>query len=115
MQDLPPAADLLDAIADLLAERVLPEVADPALRHEVRVAASLCRILARESASDDGLDDRQRRALAEVMGEEGTTAHLEGRLAELLASGRPVDGATIAALRELVAAKLEVARPGYTS
>lgn len=115
MQDLPPAADLLDAIADLLSGRVLPDVGDPVLRHEVRVAASLCRILARETLLDEAMDARQRGALTEVVGEGRSVADAEARLAEAVTRGRRVDAELLDALRVLVGGKLEVARPGYGS
>lgn len=113
MQDLPPAADLLAAIAALLGDRVLDEIDDPALAHEVRVAASLCRILAREADLDDGIDPAQRRALASVVDESGATSDLEARLAAELLEGRPLDAEVRHALRSLVAGKIDVARPGY--
>lgn len=113
MQDQPPAPRLLEAIADLLGERVVPIVEDRALAHEVRVAASLCRILAREAEMDGEIDERQRTALARLVGERGDTAALEAELAERLADGAGIDADLLAALRVLVGGKLEVARPGY--
>ncbi|MEX1281182.1 MAG: DUF6285 domain-containing protein [Acidimicrobiia bacterium] len=113
MQDLPPAADLLGAIAALLGDRVLDEIDDPALAHEVRVAASLCRILAREADLDETIDPAQHRALASVVDGPGTTAELEARLAAELLDGRPLDAEVLDALRALVGGKVDVARPGY--
>lgn len=113
MQDLPPATDLLEAIASLLGDRVLGELDDPALAHEVRVAASLCGILAREAHLDDRVEPTQHSALASLLDDTGTTVDLEGRLAAELLDGRPVDRAVLEGLRDLVAGKVDVARPGY--
>lgn len=113
MQDLPSARELLGAIADLLGGRVLDEIDDPALAHEVRVAASLCRILAREADLDAAAEPTQSRALASVVDDGGGTADLEARLAADLLDGRPLDAEVLDALRTLVGGKVDVARPGY--
>lgn len=113
MQDLPPAADLLEAIAALLGDRVLDEIDDPALAHEVRVAASLCRILARETSLARAVEAGQHRALAGLVGDAGAPEDLEAALADELLGGRPPDAEVLEALRSLVAGKVDVARPGY--
>ena len=113
MQDLPPAPDLLDAVADLLESRVMSRIDDAALAHEVRVAASLCRIVAREVRAEPEVDAGQWAALAAAVDGDGPTADLEAELATQLLDGRPVDLEVIEALRRLVRGKLSIARPGY--
>jgi len=80
MNDGPTSADLLDCVARTLSEQVMAETAG-ATRHSVRIAASLCRIVARELRSDDGAD-------------------IDSAIAEALAAGAngPVQGGDLAML-----------------
>ena len=48
MLDRPNASELLETIAELLGDEVLPATSG-LLQHKVRVAANLCRILDREA------------------------------------------------------------------
>jgi hypothetical protein len=63
----PTDAELLDAIATLLEEEVLP-VAPAAVRHKVRVAANLARILERQQALEPEALERERARIAELLG-----------------------------------------------
>lgn len=115
MQDQPDAARLLEAVADTLETRVLP-AADPELRHEVRVAASLCRIVQREITLDPESDIRAAQALGALLGHAGTSWELWAELAARLDDEPafvPGDEATRAVLLSIVRDKLAVAKPGY--
>ncbi len=115
MQDQPAAARLLEAVADTLETRVLP-AADPELRHEVRVAASLCRIVQREITLDPESDVRAAEALGTLLGHAGTSRELWAELATRLDGETvfvPGDEATRAVLLSIVCDKLAVAKPGY--
>lgn len=115
MQDSPDAGRLLGAIADTL-ETVLARV-DPMVRHEVRVAANLCRILQREAALGAGADTDARARLAVLLGHDGPSDELWQELAIGLDANRGGDSeaepAVHAALLAIVRGKLAVAKPGY--
>lgn len=87
VHDRPTATELLEIIAETLSDTVLAATA-PHAQHQVRVAANLCRIVAREVEASD-------------------TASAEHREIDL-------DSADAHALvKALVRAKLAVAKPGY--
>lgn len=65
MQYRPSARELLDDLAELLDETLLPAL-PPELRHRARVGANLARILARETALGPAAADRERAARAAV-------------------------------------------------
>jgi hypothetical protein len=97
-QDRPDAPELLAAIARYLHDDLLPHV--PAeQRFSVRVAANSCAILAREWEAGPGRPDRAAQA----------------ELARAIRAGEWDDRwpEAVDALREQVAAKLAVARPGW--
>ncbi|MEN8159634.1 MAG: DUF6285 domain-containing protein [Myxococcota bacterium] len=117
MQDRPTASELLSAIADLLEKQVLGAT-QGSLRHPVRVAGNLCRILEREAENGGTLDRREVRLLADVLGESpaGRDAlDLTTALAERLDAGgdRALEKRAHAALVEIVRGKLQVAKPGH--
>ncbi|MGX1810967.1 DUF6285 domain-containing protein [Nocardia sp. NPDC055321] len=92
MQNRPSAADLLESLAELLEDTLLPAL-PPELRHRARVGANLARILRREV--ELGPDAARREV-------------------ELLASVRDDDDAALwQALTETVRADLTIAKPGY--
>ena len=66
----PTDAELLDAIATLLEDEVLP-VVPPSVQHKVRVAANLARILERQQAIEPPALAKEQAALADV-GSPGT-------------------------------------------
>ena len=117
MQDRPTASELLSAIADLLEKQVLG-VTQGALRHSVRVAGNLSRILAREADVGLALERREVELLAEVLGEapadRGALA-LSRALAERLdaSNDRALERRAHAALVEIVRGKLSIAKPGH--
>lgn len=125
MHDRPSVAELLDAIAHTLDEKVLPAVAASA-RHDVRVAANLCRIIRRELTDtslsinvDSGIAKRTRELIeTESPTSEVNDGALLAALCELIE--RPelsdeTESAARAIATEIVEAKLNVSRPGYGS
>ena len=114
MRYRPDDAELLDAIALLLEEEVLPAVG-PDLQHKVRVAANLTRILQRQEALEAGALDRERRALVGLLGEEGDLLELRAELERRLRhddvdlDDRSVWEALVATARDDLAS----AKPGY--
>ncbi|WP_039799924.1 DUF6285 domain-containing protein [Nocardia araoensis] len=92
MQNRPSAAELLDSLAELLEETLLPAL--PAgLQHKARVGANLARIVRREIESGPAAAERERELLAAVA--EGDDEQLW------------------AALVSVVRADLAIAKPGY--
>ncbi|WP_159842566.1 DUF6285 domain-containing protein [Nocardia sp. CY41] len=92
MQNRPAAAELLDSLAELLEETLLPAL--PAgLQHKARVGANLARIVRREIESGPDAVQRERELLAAVA--EGD----DEQLWEALVS--------------VVRADLAIAKPGY--
>lgn len=117
MQDRPTARELLDTIAELLEGDVLAATRGP-LRHRVRVAANLCRIVEREVALGGAHDAREIELLAELLGVEPAgrdSRSLARELAGRLRSGHPPDLELRAwpALLEIVRGKLAIAKPGH--
>lgn len=118
MQDRPTAGELLGTIGDLL-EGPLLEATQGALKHQVRVAGNLCRILAREQELGPGQDAAEVAALAELLGQssEGQdAASLSDVLATRLrdASDSDFEARAWPVLLEIVRGKLAIAKPGHT-
>jgi len=125
MQDRPTAAELLEAIGELLEGAVLPDTRGP-LRHPVRVAGNLCRILEREAELGADLEVRELERLRGLLGDAAgdatdddtatdDAATLTAALAQKLARGDDVDFEARAwqALVEIVRGKLRVVKPGH--
>jgi len=118
VQDRPTAAELLEAIGDLL-EGPLLEATEGALKHQVRVAGNLCRILGRELELAPGQDERERTLLAELLEAESEgrdAASLSEELATRLrdVSDPEFEALALPVLLEIVRGKLAVAKPGHT-
>ena len=113
MKYRPNDGELLDAIASLLEEEVLPAVG-PAQQHKVRVAANLARILQRQQATEPAALDREQASLAALLGQDGDLHELRAELERRL---RDDDGLDEAAVREVLVAAarddLATAKPGY--
>ncbi|MEU1521454.1 DUF6285 domain-containing protein [Nocardia rhamnosiphila] len=94
MQNRPTAAELLESLAELLEDTLLPAL-PPDLQHRARVGANLARILGREAELGPAAAAREQELLAAV----------------------PVgdDDALWRALTEVVRADLAIAKPGYDS
>ena len=116
MQDRPTAAELLEAMAELFDGAVLPGIQGP-LRHPVRVAGNLCRILQREAELGADLEARELEQLRGLLGDatDDDAATLTAALAQKLAHGDDVDLEARAwhALLEIVRGKLRVVKPGH--
>jgi hypothetical protein len=117
MQDRPTASELLGTIAGLLETQVL-DATQGALRHSVRVAGNLCRVLEREAEAGAALERREVELLAEVLGESpaGRDAlTLSRALAEQLDASRDraLEKRAHAALVLIVRGKLSIAKPGH--
>lgn len=116
MQDRPTASELLDAMAaDLYSE--VREWVPRERRFRVLVLANLCTVIARELRAGE---DPSRQDLELFTALSGSPAHDAREAAVALAvairRGDLDDGLAevMAGLREHVARKLEIARPGYT-
>jgi hypothetical protein len=124
MQDPPNADDLLEAIADFLEQDVLPEQRGRTAFH-TRVAANLCRILARESRLETDFLEREAGELRRLLGSAAEPASardlrshvrsLNEELASRIRRGE-IDcrkNQLIPIVKEQVRRKLLVARPDY--
>ncbi len=115
MQDRPTAPELLDAMATALAGEVR-EWVPRERRFQILVLANLCAVIARELRAGDE-PDRADLALFAELGSDGEDARAAAAdLARRIRRGDLDEDlpAVIARLREHVARKLDVARPGYT-
>ena len=116
MQDRPDAWELLDAVAELFEETLMPAT-EGGVRHQARVAANLCRIVQRELEMGDELERREVELLREVLGADPSAPIAELNLDltnRLLAGDEDLERRAWPALLEIVRGKLSVAKPGYT-
>lgn len=118
MKYRPDDAELLDAIAALLEDEVLPAV--PAeLQHKVRVAANLTRILQRQEGLEGEALGREADGLARLLGRDGPVEELRAELdSRLRRDGDYEPGFERQAWEALVSITrddLAVAKPGYDS
>lgn len=114
MQDRPTAAELLTAIGDLLNDEVLGAVDGP-LKHKVRVAANLCRILAREQALGGTHDMNARATLMALLDSPDTEilsllAALDARLQD---GGDAFERAAWPVVLDIVRGKLAIDKPRH--
>ena len=114
MQDRPTAPELLDAMAAQLFGEVR-EWVPRERRFQVLVLANLCAVIARELRAGAAPDEADLGLFAELGGEGEDAREAAADLARHIRAGDLDDdlGAVIARLREHVARKLDVARPGY--
>lgn len=114
MKYRPDDAELLDAIASLLEEEVMPAVG-PELQHKVRVAANLARVLQRQQLLEPAALERERQALRELLGRDGDIRELRAELDRRLRADHPAldDTAVWAALVAVSRDDLAAAKPGY--
>jgi len=116
VHDRPNAAELLEAIATLLEQEVMPAVGGGGLEYRVRVAVNLARILEREERLGPAALERERVLLEPLVGAGGDLEELNTRLVAKLRSGEAdadFERRALAALSEIARAKLAIARPGY--
>jgi hypothetical protein len=116
MQDRPSAAELLDAIAELLEGDVL-KATSGGLKHQVRVAGNLCRILQREAELGAANERRAATLLSEVLcdANDGDLAELNARMAARIRDedAESLERAAWGALVEIVRGKLAIDKPGH--
>ena len=121
MQDRPTAWELLDAVAELLEETLMPAT-EGGVRHQARVAANLCRIVQRELETGARTDRREVELLSALLGMErdgdglveAESLELSHELRRRLLGGdEALEVAAWPALLEIVRAKLAIAKPGY--
>ena len=113
MQYRPTADELLDCMAALLEDQVLPVVAGP-VQHQLRVAANLARILQREARlGPEALDDEAER-LGELLGHPGEVTTLRAELTDRLATPDPeFEDRAWAAVVAITRRDLAIAKPGH--
>ncbi len=114
MQDRPTAPELLDAMAAKLFGEVR-EWVPRERRFQVLVLANLCAVIARELRVGEAPDEADRALFAELGSEGEDVREAAAELARRIRPGELDDDlvTVIAQLREHVARKLEIARPGY--
>lgn len=122
MQDRPTAWELLDGVAELLEETLMPAT-EGGVRHQARVAANLCRIVQRELEQGGSLNRREAELLLAVLeqpleardpSDADDTLALSSELSERLLAGDPaLEARAWPALVEIVCGKLAVTKPGY--
>lgn len=116
MQDRPSAAELLESIAELL-EGPLIEATEGGLRHQVRVAANLSRILQREFELGQEQERRALSLLADALEDAdpvGDVAAGNAALYRRLKNGdEALEARAWPALLEIVRGKLAIAKPGH--
>jgi aminoglycoside phosphotransferase (APT) family kinase protein len=103
----PTTAELLEAVKGFV--RTQSSDADPRSRYLARVAGSVLDMAARESLLGEQLRREHRDAMAAV----GVNSEAELAAALRAETRTPDDPAVVFAIRQAVAARLEVARPGY--
>ena len=110
----PPAADLVDAVRELL-EREVVDRLEGDLAFQCRVAANALGIVARELRMGAALDAAERSRLAALLGHEGTLDELANELARRIRSGAlgPGDPALLEALRASVEDALRINNPRW--
>ena len=117
MQDRPTAPELLDAMAATLFTEVR-EWVPRERRFQVLVLANLCAVIARELRAGERPSLEDTRLFCGLLGEEGGADPRDAarELASEIRAGDFDDrlDEVILRLREHVARKLEVARPGYS-
>lgn len=117
MQDRPTAAELLRDIAELLEGEAL-QATKGALRHKIRVAGNLCRILEREVAAGPAHEANEVELLANLLAEpsDGRTSEaLRLAVGSRLDTGRDASFEADAwtALVAIVRGKLAIVKPGH--
>jgi hypothetical protein len=110
----PPAADLVDAVRELLEREVIGRL-EGDLAFQCRVAANALGMVARELRLGGALDAAERQRLAALLGREGSLEELANDLARRIRSGAlaPDDPALLASLRASVADALRVNNPKW--
>ncbi len=119
MQDRPTAQELLATIAELLEGELLQALEGP-LRHQVRVAGNLSRILEREIELGASHEEREVALLSEVLEQNATGRDARALSQELVdrlsAPNDPgLERRAWHALVEIVRGKLAINKPGHAA
>jgi hypothetical protein len=114
MQDRPTAIELLEAIREFLEHDVMPSVEGRVHFHS-RVAINALGILERELRLGPELDAAERARLAALLGHDADLPTLTAELARRIRDGSLDDrrDEVVAAVRESLRAKLQIANPDY--
>jgi hypothetical protein len=114
MQDRPNAAELLDAVASLLTNDVMPQL-EGRSRFHVRVAANLLRILEREWRLEPEHRVLDQAALAGLLGVDASLEELSEDFVRRLRRGEldERDAEVLTVLRGITRRKLSVTNPTY--
>jgi aminoglycoside phosphotransferase (APT) family kinase protein len=119
-QDLPTAAQLVEAVRSVLDDELRPSLEGRHAYH-ARVASNILGIVGRELEDAGAAAETERGALANLLGRETDTHITLGELRRQLAarirdgSLHDRDGEVFAAVAASVAAKLRIANPAYTA
>lgn len=89
------------------------ESVGPDLRHRVRVAANVARVLLRQAELEPAALDRERAALARILGRGGTVAEMRAALDERVWQASEDDPEAWAVLVAIARDDLAIAKPGY--
>lgn len=114
MQYRPTSDELLDAIADLLGNDVLPDVSEH-LKHRVRVAENLVRILQREGRLGASAQQHEHDLLVSLLGHGGELDDLRRELNDRLrhSDDEAFDDAAWEVLTAVGRRDLAIAKPGH--
>ncbi len=114
LQDRPSAAELLEAVREFLEQEVQPSL-DGRGGFHARVAANALGIVERELVLGPSVDAPVVAGLSALLGKDGTARELVGELASAIRDGSldDHDDAVVAAVLDVVRAKLAVANPRY--
>lgn len=114
LQDRPTAAELTEAVREFLERDVMPAV-EGRIAFHTRVAVNALGMVQRELEIGVELDAAERERLRLLLGHDGTVAGLTAELARSIRDGSLDDrrADVVAAVREMVRAKLLVANPAH--
>lgn len=87
MLDQPRGADILDAVARLLRDTLMPKL-PPELVFQARVAANAVDLVAREMRQGPGAEGEARERLRGLLGHDGELPALEAELSERIRAGQ---------------------------
>lgn len=116
MLDKPSGDRLLEAVARLLRDEIMPAL-DGALAFKARVAANAIDLAIREIAGRTDLEAAERDRLARLLGHDGDLAELNGRLCEAIRGGSvTLDTPGLSAhLWQSTLGKLAIEQPSYAT
>lgn len=116
MQDRPNGDELLEAVAEFLEQKLLPNL-DGHLAFHTRVAINVLAILRRAQALAPAAEAAELERLRALLGREGDLATLNRALAEAIEGGRIAldDPALRDHLWQTALAKLAIDQPNYAS